>query len=284
MITADIINKSNGTSYDFNDIFRHLGLSNSNKPDTLTFLDDESYINEVNENRNITAVITKKSFEDRLTAKKIIISEDPRWEYYTLYNYLSLIIKENFPSKISSSSKIHSTAFIAQNNVIIGANTIIYPNVTILEDVIIGENCIIKPGAVIGTDGFEQKVTGKGIVSVFHDGKVIIGKNVLVGGNCCIDKGFSFKDTIIEDDVKMDNLVHIAHCVHVKKGAFLIANAMIGGSTQVGERAWIAPSASLKDRISIGKDTLVGMGAVVTKNIPDSEIWAGNPAKLLMKK
>ncbi len=59
---------------------------------------------------------------------------------------------------------------------------------------------------------------------------------------------------------------------------------MIGGSTKIGEGAWIAPGASLRDNITIGKFATVGLGAVVTKNIPDGETWVGNPAKKFDKK
>ena len=73
----------------------------------------------------------------------------------------------------------------------------------------------------------------------------------------------------------------MAHNVVIGKNALVIANAMIGGSTRIGDNSWISPSAILRDGISIGNNATVGMGALVTKDIPDNETWAGNPAKPL---
>ena len=76
-------------------------------------------------------------------------------------------------------------------------------------------------------------------------------------------------------------MVHIAHNVIIGEHSAVIANTMIGGSTVIGDYSWVAPSVSLRDQISIGTGVTVGMGAVVTKNIPDDETWVGSPAKPL---
>jgi UDP-3-O-[3-hydroxymyristoyl] glucosamine N-acyltransferase len=266
-------------------VYDTLGLSNSNIPNTLSFFDDEKYLNQIVENKNITGVIVKNDFIPFFQNKKrVIVSEDPRWDYYTLYNAYS---KNNFkitPNNIASSAIIHKTASIADSNITIGENTIIGPNVSILEDVQIGNNCVVKPGAVIGTDGFEHKKTSKGIISVHHDGKVIIGNNVEIGANTCVDKGFSFKNTVIEDNVRIDNLVYVAHCVTVKIGAFITGSATIGGSTEIGSNTWIALNGTLRDRISVGENAMVGLGAAVTKPVPKNETWIGNPAKKYERK
>jgi UDP-3-O-[3-hydroxymyristoyl] glucosamine N-acyltransferase len=95
-----------------------------------------------------------------------------------------------------------------------------------------------------------------------------------------VDRG-SLGNTIIERGAKIDNLVHIAHNVVVGEGAFVIAHAMVGGSTCLGARSWISPSAVLRDGIQIGAGSIVGLGAVVTKDVPPNETWTGAPARPL---
>lgn len=86
-------------------------------------------------------------------------------------------------------------------------------------------------------------------------------------------------DTIIHDNVKIDNLVHIAHNVTVHSGAFIIACSEISGSVEVGKNSWIAPNACINQKLKIGAESLVGLGAVVTKDVDSRVIVAGNPAK-----
>jgi UDP-3-O-[3-hydroxymyristoyl] glucosamine N-acyltransferase len=111
---------------------------------------------------------------------------------------------------------------------------------------------------------------------------VIIEDCVDIGANTCIDRG-TLGNTVIRRGAKIDNLVHIAHNVVVGENTMVIANAMIGGSTEIGADSWVAPSATLRDAIQIGAASTVGLGAVVTKSVPDGEVWAGNPAKFLRR-
>jgi UDP-3-O-[3-hydroxymyristoyl] glucosamine N-acyltransferase len=257
--------------------FENMGWSNSKKKNTLTFCDDLKFIDEINENDNITGVITKPDFKFRISDLKILlINDDPRHSFYSIFNKNATKNKKSYVSNIHHSARIHPTSFISKENVTIGENTIIKPNVTILEDVEIGSNCVIQSGTVVGSEGFEYKKTTKGIISVIHDGKVIIGNNVHIGANTCIDKGFSFRDTVIMNNVMIDNLVHIAHCVHVKEYASIIAGTILGGSAEIGENSWLSINSSIAPKIVINQSGFVSMGAVVTKNVTENEQVTGN--------
>jgi len=257
-----------------------LGLINSVLDNTLSFLDDELYLSLALENKNITSLITNKQIANQLADKNldiyIIIVDDPRYSYYTLYNHLGKENQRLKKSIIHKSSIIHPKSFISDVNVIIGKNTIIGPNVTILNDVVIGDNCIIQPGTVIGSEGFEYKKTSKGIISVFHDGKVVIGNNVEVGANTCIDKGFSNRNTIIGDNNKIDNLVHIAHGVQTEKDNFIIANSMLGGSVSLKNNVWIGPNSTIAPQIEVKDNGFVSLGSVVTKDVLKNKWVTGN--------
>ena len=104
-----------------------------------------------------------------------------------------------------------------------------------------------------------------------------------IGGNCCIDRG-ALSTTEIEDYVKINNLCHIAHNNHIRKNAVIAACVEISGSCDIGEDTWVAPNVCIRDQRMIGSNCIVGMGSVVVKNIPDNEVWVGNPARKLKDK
>lgn len=267
MITSSFVNSLLGTAYEFSNPFMQMGLSNTSLGDTLTFLDDEKYLAEINGNPNITGCITTANLGERIEGKLVLISDDPRFDYFTTANKVAIDNYITKPTIIHPSSNIHPRAFVADNNVIIGENCYLGPNVTILPDVEIGNGCIIQSGTVIGSEGFEYKRTKRGVLSVFHDGKVIIKNNVHIGANTCIDKGFSFRMTQIENDVKIDNLIHIAHGVSIGKGSFIIAGTVLGGSTIIEDEVWVGINASTAPGITLKSKSFVSMAAVVTRSV-----------------
>ena len=127
--------------------------------------------------------------------------------------------------------------------------------------------------------GFGQARNEHGHLEKFpHIGSVYIGKNVEIGANVSIDRAV-FGTTSIGEGTKVDNLVHIAHNVQIGKHCEIICHVGIGGSTRIGDRTTLSLGVVTKDNITIGSDVLVGLGAVVTKDIPDNTIVAGNPAR-----
>src|SRR5438128_477676 len=125
--------------------FECLGLSNTVHPEALSFIDDEKYAAQVFGNENIKGVLITKELASAIKTDKILIeTEDPRWAYYTLYNFISNRDYQKQETVIAASAKIHKTASISDFNVSIGENTIIGPNVTVLPDVTIGANCVLQ--------------------------------------------------------------------------------------------------------------------------------------------
>jgi UDP-3-O-[3-hydroxymyristoyl] glucosamine N-acyltransferase len=184
----------------------------------------------------------------------------------------------------SKRSEIHPTSIIGQNVVIengcvIGEKTVIEHNVVLHAGTRIGKNSRIRSCSSIGGDGFGFERLADGTPLRFpHLGGVFIGDNVEVGSCTTIARG-TLSDTVIEDNVKIDNLVHVAHNCVIRDGAFIIACAELSGGVTVGKNAWIAPNSCTHQKITIGENSLVGLGAVVTKDVPDRCVYAGNPAK-----
>lgn len=223
-----------------------------------------------------------------LDEKLYLVVEEPKLLF-------TKILIEFFTTKkshsIHPSATIHDQAKLAENvhigpNVyigksIIGENTVVDGNCFIYDNVIIGRDCHIQPNTTIGAAGFGYvKDHSNKPIRVPHFGGVIIGNNVDIGASTCIDRG-TLGNTIIQDNAKIDNLVHVAHNVNVGQGSYVIANSMLGGSTVIGENVWIAPSASLINKISIAKNSVIGMSAVVTKDVIEEGTYAGFPARPL---
>lgn len=276
-LTKELIEKVSGvTGVDPDISCSSLGFTNSVVPDSLSFIDDPQFLNELNENRSIIAVFVSSDLKDKVHGKKLIVCDDPRYYFFVLLNHIGKSEYRKRESRISHSASIHPTAFVSEFNVEVGDGTIVGPNVSLLSDVRIGNNCIIQAGTVIGCEGFEYKRTSKGVLAVFHDGEVIIHNNVEIGANTCIDKGFSFRQTIIDDDVKIDNLVHIAHGVQIGKRSFIIATSMLAGSVTIKEDVWIGPNASIAPGLTIDNRGFVTLGSVATRNVSESEWVTGN--------
>ncbi len=145
-----------------------------------------------------------------------------------------------------------------------------------------GKNVHIGEYCSIGNDGFQYLEDNGVLIKFPHYGDVIIEDDVEIGNNVCIDRG-ALSHTIIRKGVKIDNLVHIAHNCDIGENTMVVANAMIAGSVKIGKNCWISPSSSIKNQIKIGDNSLIGMGAVVLKDVEPHSVMVGNPAKLLRK-
>lgn len=240
-----------------------------------------------------TIIVPKEALDVEANSEcQIIYVENPRRAFMQILNAFFVKKKEH---RISSTAVIHTSVVLGENvsigeNVVveehceIGANTIIDHNTVIKENTSIGENVIIGSNNTIGGAGYGYEKNEEGQFEYIpHLGNVVIKDFVEIGNNTCIDRAV-LGSTILAENVKVDNLVHIAHGVHVGVNSMVIANSMIAGSVKIGNDAWIAPSASVLNQKSIGDNALVGMGAVVLKDVPEGKIFIGNPARDLRER
>jgi UDP-3-O-[3-hydroxymyristoyl] glucosamine N-acyltransferase len=166
---------------------------------------------------------------------------------------------------------------IIGDRVSIGDNCLIYPNVVIYNDVSIGDNTIIHAGCIIGHPGLGT-VMNQDIKSQFPDlGGVEIGNNVYIGANSTIAKS-PIGNTVIEDNVKIGNLVNIGHNVYIQKDSVITSSSSIGRSV-IGENTFLSLGSLIRPGIAIGNDSVIGIGSVVVKDIPNKTCVYGNPAK-----
>ena len=253
----------------------------------VTSLDNLKDFNLSFSNNKILDVVYKKilllvpiEFEYNLDSSYTVIKvNNPRLSFAKVVNkffikknkqeiHSSSIIGEN--SQIDISVSIGANCTIG-NNVKIGKNTIINNNVVLFDNTVIGNNCYIKSGSIIGEDGFGFDFEEDGTpIRIPHIGKVSIGNDVEIGSNSVIVRG-TLNDTIIENDVKIDDQVFIAHNCKIGTKTIIIAFAQISGSVTIGKKCWIGPNCSIIQKVKIGDNTTIGIGAIITKDIESNK-------------
>ena len=261
--------------------FNRLGLTAEDYQGkkVLTFLNDEKYYKEIENNKSITCIITTDEVAQKIEKGKygIIISKNPRKDFFELHNKL---VKEDFyftkkENKISEKAIISKRANIGEYNIIIEDDVIIESDVTIYENVTIKKGAIIRSGSRIGGNGFEFSRFGEEVLSISFAGDVLIEENVEIQNNTCIDRGV-FDRTYLGKNVKVDNLVHIAHDVKIGDNTLVVACTLIGGRTKIGKNSYLGPNCTVKNGLILGENSKVSMGAVVTKNVKNNEVVTGN--------
>lgn len=148
-------------------------------------------------------------------------------------------------------------------NVVIGSHARLYPRVVVYHDCVIGDNLIAHSGAVIGSDGFGIAMDEGRWIKIPQIGRVVIGNDVEIGANTTIDRG-ALNDTVIEDGVKLDNQIQVAHNVRIGAHTAIAGCAGIAGSAVIGKYCLIGGGArilghlQLADRVEVAAHTLVG--------------------------
>mgnify|MGYP000917037217 FL=1 len=261
--------------------FNWLGLTAEDYEEkkVLTFLNDEKYYKEIENNKSITCIVTTDEVAQKIEKGKygIIISNNPRKDFFELHNKL---VKEDFyftkrDNQISEKAYISEKANIGSYNIIIEDDVIIEAGVTIYENVTIKKGTIIKSGTILGADGFQYIRNKDDIIKVEPAGELEIAEDVVIHNNSVIDKGI-FGKTFIGENTKIYNLVHVAHDSKIGKNVFLTAGVIVCGRVKIGANSYLGPNCTIKNGLFLGENSKVSMGSVVTKDVKDNEVVTGN--------
>jgi UDP-3-O-[3-hydroxymyristoyl] glucosamine N-acyltransferase len=173
----------------------------------------------------------------------------------------------------------------------VGAGSVLKARVTLGEGCAVGERCIIHSGAVIGADGFGFAPNGGAWEKIEQLGAVRIGNDVEIGANTCIDRG-ALGDTVIEDGVKLDNLIQIAHNVRIGKHTAMAGCVGVAGSANIGAHCTIGGSAGILGHLTLADNVHISSFSLVTRSIlkpghytgifpiDDNAAWEKNAATL----
>lgn len=159
----------------------------------------------------------------------------------------------------------------------IGDNTILYSGAKIYEGCKIGKNCTIHSGAVIGADGFGFAQQGnQEYAKIPQIGIVILGDNVEVGANTCIDRS-TMGTTEIADGCKLDNLVQIGHNVIIGENTILCGQVGIAGSSKLGKNIIMAGQSGVAGHLEVGDGVVAGAKCGIVSTVGDNEMLMGMP-------
>ena len=271
-------------------------LTDSNEFE-LTFLENKKYINDLENTKAAAVLVTQENASKVPTETVALICEEPYLNLAKISKLFAPNVIEMDGEKplIGSGTKVMPNVYIGKgsvvgsdctimagayigDNVTVGDNTIIYPNVTVYRDCKIGNDCIIHAGTVIGSDGFGFANTKDGkYIKIYQNGNVKIGNDVEIGANCAIDRAV-FKSTIIEDGVRLDNLVHIAHNCKIGRGSILVGQVGLAGSTILNAYVVMGGQSGTAGHLEIAPFTTIAARGGVTKSITEpKKQWAGFP-------
>jgi UDP-3-O-[3-hydroxymyristoyl] glucosamine N-acyltransferase len=197
---------------------------------------------------------------------------------------------------VDATARVHPQAIIGPLCVVergarLGAATVLKSRVTVGEDCWVGDRCILHSGVVIGADGFGFAPNAGAWEKIEQLGAVRIGNDVEIGANTCIDRG-ALQDTIIEDGVKLDNLVQIGHNVRIGRHTALAGCVGVAGSATIGAHCTVGGGAVVLGHLSIADHVHVSAASVVMRSIPkpgqysgifpidDNAAWGKNAASL----
>src|SRR6266576_5314476 len=166
------------------------------------------------------------------------------------------------------------------DGVAVGDDTQLYAGVTLYAGTALGKRVIVHAGAVLGSDGFGYipGKDGEAHRKIPHVGRCLIGDDIEIGANTCVDRG-SVDDTVIGSGTKIDNLVHIAHNVRIGARCLIMAQAGIAGSCQVEDDVIIAGQAGVYDHITIGRGARLLVQSGIIADVPAGATMFGTLAR-----
>ena len=256
-------------------------------PHSLSFVSQARYLGGV-DSTQASAVIVRPDWQSRAESAGLacIITPDPylyfarltQWwrAQHQAHNNAPLI----HPSAVvDPTARIHPTARIGPLCVVeaeasVGADSWLKSRVTLGEHCQVGERCIVHSGVVIGADGFGFAPHAEGWVKIEQLGAVRIGNDVEIGANSCVDRG-ALDDTVIEDGVKLDNLVQIGHNVVVGAHTAMAGCVGVAGSARIGARCTIGGGAVVLGHLTLADGVHISAASVVMRSILQPGQYSG---------
>lgn len=174
-------------------------------------------------------------------------------------------------AKLAANVVIEAGSAIGEG-VSIGANTRIAANVVIYHDCMIGNHCVISSGTVIGADGFGYAEENRQWVKIPQVGRVVIEDHVEIGANTTIDRG-ALDDTVIEQGVKLDNLIQIGHNCRVGAHTVIAGCVGVAGSARIGKHCKIGGAAMILGHLEIADDVTVSPGSMITRSLKKADTY-----------
>ncbi len=255
------------------------------QPDALSFLSHPKYQQELAASKAACVIVSPAMREAAAVRGAYIVTPDP----YVYFARLTQLWKAQHAlpdaDRVHPSAVIHAEAqvdptarigalCVVERGARIGAGTVLKSRVTVSEDCVIGERCLLHPGVVIGADGFGLALHQGQWVKIEQLGAVRIGNDVEIGANTCIDRG-ALDDTVIEDGVKLDNLIQIGHNVRVGKNTAMAGCVGVAGSAIIGANCTFGGGAIVLGHLTVADGVHVSAATTVTRSIHKAGQYTG---------
>lgn len=259
-------------------LIEHTYYANSKLRNSTCFVLSSKFLNEANENDNISAIITTKELAPKVSdAKGLAISDNPKRDFFNLHN---ILLQNNLntlhvENSIDTSAKIADTAII-EEGVHIGKNVIIEDFVVIKSRSIIEDDTYIGSHVLIGARGMHNTLVNGKFIHVEDAGGVHIGKNCEILSGAVIQKSYFCEFTKIGDQTKVSVGVKVGHGCIIGKRTLIAGSAQLSGYNTIGDDVWIGPSSVLAHGLNIGNHAQIKLGSVVVKDVKEYEEVSGN--------
>jgi len=180
-------------------------------------------------------------------------------------------------ARVGAGTWVMAHAYVGQNATI-GQRCRLQPHAVVMERCVLGDRVWLHPGAVIGGDGFGHVPTPDGPVRVPQLGTTVLGDDVEVGSNACVDRA-ALDETRVGNGTRLDNLVQVAHGVHIGKSCLLAAFAGVAGGAKLGDGVIMAGRTAVIDGIEVGDGAVFAGLASASKDVPKGARLGGSPAR-----
>ncbi len=249
----------------------------SASPADLSFLSHPKYRQQLAASRAGCVIVSPALQPEAMARGDCLVSDDP----YLYFARVTQLWQQSLPpvpgpmihpsAVIDATASVDPSARIGALCVIeagarIGAQTVLKSRVTVGQRCVIGARCIVHPGAVIGADGFGFAPSQGTWEKIEQLGSVRIGDDVEIGANTCIDRG-ALHDTVIENGVKLDNLIQIGHNVHVGAHTAMAGCAGVAGSATIGAHCTVGGGAVVLGHLTLVEGVNISAASVVTRSI-----------------
>jgi UDP-3-O-[3-hydroxymyristoyl] glucosamine N-acyltransferase len=254
-------------------------------PDQISFLSHPKYQNLLSASQAGCVIVTPAFEAVASVGRSAIVTEDP----YLYFARLTRLWKQNQDQprgpRIHPSAIIDSDAWVAEDAFIgplcvvergarVGSGTVLKSRVTVSEFCSVGERCVLHPGVVVGADGFGFALHQGQWEKIEQLGAVRIGDDVEIGANTCIDRG-ALDDTVIENGVKLDNLIQIGHNVHIGAHTAMAGCVGVAGSARIGAHCTVGGGAVVLGHLSLADHVHISAASVVTRSVNQAGNYTG---------
>ena len=238
------------------------------------------YLDEVNANPRISAVITTSEIAEGLDDRfAVAVANLPDVAHSELHARLAQGHEAEMrarPNRIDASAQIDPSARIADHGVEIGARVRIGPHVSIGPGVSVEDDCVLHPGVSLGVPGFNSGIVGGRQRIIPQLGGVRLRPYVELLAHVCVARALFGGETLLGEETLVDNLAYIAHDVQIGSRVQICALVNILGRVEIGDEAYIGPSSVIVNGARIGAKAKVSIGAVVTRDVPAGAKVSGN--------